>query len=199
MVCQTCHRFTTHRLLCDQCRRLLIPANDRLVGVGVRLVSGFEHVGPARPLVHHLKYRGLTDYANLVAATVQHRLPALPFVPIPRAISRQLRYGVDPAMLLAQRLAQAKGTTVIRALAPPPHAPRRAGGDHESRVEIFDVRRPPQAPVIVVDDVFTTGATLDAAFRSLGPDQVLAAVVANVVPEVSSLLRSSPPKTNTQL
>jgi len=198
MICQACHRPTKNRLLCESCRRQMRPAEDRLIAGGIRLVSAFEHSGPARDLVHHLKYRGLTQYADLVAATIQDRLPALSFVPIPRAISRQLRYGVDPALLLAQRLALAKGSKVIRLLASPPHVTRRAGGDHARMVDAFSVHRPPKEAVIVVDDVFTTGATVDAAFRSLGLDRVMCAVVANVVPEVSSLLRPSTSRTNTK-
>jgi len=80
-----------------------------------------------------------------------------------------------------------------------PHSVRRAGGDHSKDVLNFVVRRLPQGDVTVVDDVFTTGITIDAAVRSLGPYRVQAVVVANVVPEVSSLLRPSPLNPKTQV
>jgi predicted amidophosphoribosyltransferase len=199
MICQSCYRPTRTRLLCEPCRIQMRSASDRLIGGGVRLVSAFEHSGPARDLVHNLKYRGLTNYLELVTAVLTDRLPVLPFVPIPRSISRQVRYGVDPALILARRLAQAKGTRVVRSLVPHPHSIRRAGGDHAKLVVPYRVRSLPKGPVIVVDDVFTTGATLDAAVRSLGPNRVQSAVVANVVPEVSSLLRPSTAKPTTQV
>jgi predicted amidophosphoribosyltransferase len=178
---------------------MLRPAGDRLIAGGVRLLSAFEHSGPARDLVHHLKYRGLTDYLNLVTAVLEDRLPIAPLVPVPRSISRKIRYGVDPALLLAQRLAQATGARVLRSLVSRPHSMKRAGGDHTKAVPRFRIRSLPQGPVIVVDDVFTTGATIDAAVRSLGSDRVQSAVVANVVPEVSSLLRPSAAHMTTQV
>jgi len=199
MICQSCHQATKLRLLCASCRPLLRPAGDRLITGGIRLLSAFEHSGPARDLIHHLKYRGLTDYLDLVTATLADRLPVVPLVPVPRSISRQFRYGVDPALLLAQRLAQATGTRVLRSLVPHTHSMKRAGGDHTKEVLPFRVRSLPQGAVIVVDDVFTTGATIDAAVRSLGPDRVQSAVVANVVPEVSSLLRPSAAHITTQV
>ena len=175
------------------------PASDRLIVGGIRLLSAFEHSGPARALVHNLKYRGLTNYLDLVTATLEGRLPSLPFVPVPRSMSRTIRYGVDPALLLASRLAHAKGTEVVRYLVSHPHSVRRAGGDHKNMVVPYRVRGLPQGSVLVVDDVFTTGATLDAAVRSLGLNRVQAAVVANVVPEVSSLLRPSAAHTKNQV
>ena len=175
------------------------PARDRLVEGGIRLLAAFEHSGPARDLIHHVKYRGLTNYLDLVTATLVDRVPVLPFVPVPRSMSRQLRYGVDPALLLATRLAQAKGSRVVRSLISHPHSTRRAGGDHAKDVLTYRVRGLSKDTVIVVDDVFTTGTTIDAAVHSLGPHLVQSAVVANVVPEVSSLLRPSALNPTTQV
>ena len=73
----------------------------------------------------------------------------------------------------------------------PIHSHRRAGGDHRRPVVPFRSTDQAQGTVVLVDDVFTTGATMTAAIRAVGPENVRAAVVANVVPEVSSLLHSS--------
>lgn len=170
------------------------PAPDRILPGGIPLLAAFDHVGPARVLVHNLKYRGLTDYAPLIAGVLAPRLPRLPVVPVPRALSRRLRYGIDPARTLATALARALGTRMIPALVPPVHAQRRAGGDHAASVPVFRMRKKLREPVLLVDDVVTTGSTLRSACAAIGPELVAAAVAANTVSEVTSLRRpeSSP-------
>ncbi len=179
MVCQVCHRVSRHPL-CKVCTSQLRPAPDRLLPGGIRLVAAFEHEGPARVLIHHLKYRGLTPYADLVAKVLADRLPPLPIVPVPRALSRRIRYGVDPAEVLASRI----GLPVIRLLAPPLHSPRRAGGDHSGPAPVFRLRRGYRGKVIVLDDVITSGSTVAAAIDAIGRDRVCLAVAANAVPAI---------------
>ena len=182
MLCLVCHRVDRSSV-CGQCRLTLRPAPDRLLGNGVRLIAAFEHTGAARELVHHLKYRGLIDYADLVAAMLAPRIPNLPLVPVPRVFSRRLKYGLDPARVLATRLSVLTGAPVIPLLRPPLHTRRRAGGDHRWRVPPFRLRGTVPAAVLVVDDVVTTGATFDSAVHSLGPDRVRTVIAANAVAE----------------
>ena len=185
MVCLACH--TAGSRLCADCARTLRPAPERLLPGGIRVVAAFEHVGAARVLVHHLKYRGVEAYADVVTDRLAGRLPVFPLVPIPRALSRRIKYGVDPARVFAKALSRRLGVPVVDALAAPLHAPRRAGGDHTGAV------RPPRArmrlrfPVVVVDDVVTTGATALAAVAALGADEARLVAAANVVCEVSNV------------
>ncbi|MEA1902055.1 MAG: hypothetical protein U9N56_00855 [Actinomycetota bacterium] len=192
MPCQVCFRYRTGAVLCDRCRRRLLSAPDSLLPGGVRLIAAFSHVGPARSLAHDLKYRGLTGYAGLVADAVTPRLPRLPLVPIPRAMTRRIKYGVDPSTEVAQAIALRMGVPVLPLLRPPIHTRRRAGGDHAAPVRPFGLRARPNTPVLVVDDVVTTGATVSAAIHALGPEMVAGAVSANAANQVSSLLRLAP-------
>ncbi len=174
MVCHGCYRISRRRL-CPDCEGELRPAADRILPGGVRLISAFEHEGPAAKLMHDLKYRGVTTYADLVAAVLRGRLPELPVAPVPRAWSRRGRYGVDPVAEIASRLS----LPVLRLLAPPLHSQRRAGGDHSRLAPGFRLRRHPEGQVILLDDVVTSGRTLASAIDALGSDSVALAAAAN--------------------
>ncbi|MGH8946239.1 MAG: ComF family protein [Acidimicrobiia bacterium] len=180
MVCLVCHRLAPTRL-CPECRRGLRPAPEGLLAGGVRLVAGFEHTGPAKTLVHHFKYRGIAGYADLVAALLVPRMPPAPLVPVPRALTRRIRYGIDPGRVLARRISRLTGSPVAPVLRSPLHGRRRAGGDHGRPVAPFRIGGPMPPAVVLVDDVVTTGATLEAAIAALGPDRVLMAIAANAV------------------
>lgn len=193
MLCQVCHR-ADRALLCRRCRVHLVPGTDRILDGGLRLISAFEHSGPAKILIHHLKYRGVRGYPELVAEVLAPRLPALPLVPVPRALSRRIKYGVDPSRLVAEAVARRLGVPVVPMLSGSFHTPRRAGGDHSRPVSPFRKGRAWQGPVMVIDDVVTSGGTILAAVESIGRDQVGLAVCANVVTGVSTLGTSPPPR-----
>lgn len=130
-------------------------------------------------MVHELKYRGVVGFAGLAASMIVERVPLLPMVPVPRGLGRRLRYGVDGALELALSLSALTGAPVFRLLRAPLHSPRRAGGDHKSPAPAFGLRRAFPGQVVVVDDVVTTGATIEAAVRALGRGRVALAVTAN--------------------
>jgi predicted amidophosphoribosyltransferase len=113
-------------------------------------------------------------------------------VPVPRVWTRQLRYGLDPAVVLAERLGRLKGVPVIKSLVAPIYTRRRAGGDHSRPVAPFRISRMPGTGFMLVDDVVTTGRTLEAAIGLLGSEKVALAVSANAAPPVSSLLGRGP-------
>lgn len=147
-----------------------------MIGGGLRVVSAFVHEGRAKEAVHDLKYRGVLGIAGLAASVIGDRIPPLPLVPVPRVLSRRLRYGVDPARELAGAVAAITGAPVRGLLRAPMHAPRRAGGDHRREPVRFRLVTPPPPHLILVDDVVTTGGTLLAAAAAIGPERVVMAV-----------------------
>jgi predicted amidophosphoribosyltransferase len=143
------------------------------------------HDGPARALVHALKFHAHLAAADVMAAQMAAALvgplagaaarpPALPLadaalVPVPFAAERRRRRGFDPADLLARRLSHRTGRPVVRCLRRGGGAPRQVGSARVERLRaggvVADGRAPPVA--LLVDDVHTTGATLDACARAL--------------------------------
>ena len=186
MRCQTCYQFATDLIVCQACRRSMRRAPDRILAGGVPVLAAFEHSGPARVLAHHLKYRGLTGYATLVAATLAPRVPEGALVPVSRALSRRLKYGTEPSALIASELSRLTGYPVYHLFKAFLHTRRRAGGYHDPKAPIPVLRKRTLEKVVLVDDVMTTGATLEAAVSAIGVRQVQAAVVANAVPDRSA-------------
>jgi hypothetical protein len=145
--------------------------------------SAFAHLGTARLLVHRLKYGAQPAAAHLLAAGMVRVLPAdaALLVPVPRARLRLWRYGVDPALELARALGRVAGLPVRRVLVASWWHRRRAGPAGAKRgTPRFRVRGSVPTGAVLVDDVVTTGATLQAAAMALGGPRP--AVTATVAP-----------------
>jgi hypothetical protein len=150
---------------------------------GTIVIAAYNHDGPARRLVHALKYRGVTAAAVPFAVELAERIPTsvTALVPVPRAWGRVVRYGIDPASVVAGAVSEMTGLPVVRALRAPLWWRRHAGAIRARRAPIrFTPRLVIPPGTALVDDVVTTGATAMAAaavFEGLS-SLVLAATVA---------------------
>ena len=181
MLCLTCTE-PTGSIVCEPCASQLKRPPDMVLGNGLLVVGGFVHEGPARRLVHSLKYRGVVAAAAPLAAAMVRRLPdsASMLVPVPRAWWRAMRYGVDPTAVLSAVVGRRSGLPVVQALAAPMWWRRHAGKRRVERAPVrFRQLSAVDAGAVLVDDVVTTGATVSAAARALeaAPTVVLAATL----------------------
>ena len=214
-VCDAClGRVRPLELLawCDRCQQPLSLAAVPAEGVALcgpcrqdepafaRLRSFGAYDAELRRLIVLLKYNRVRPLARLLGgwlATMVQQNPPLAevdaIVPVPLYPTRQRARGYNQAELLAHELARwMKKPVERRALARVKDTPSQTGLTPLQRIE--NVRGAFAASakldlgrILLVDDVCTTGATLNACARTLkraGATEVLAATVARVVQEI---------------
>src|SRR3954453_23840513 len=137
-----------------------------------RAWAPLAYEGVARGLVGALKFRGALPVADLMAAHMAANLPpplragSAALVPVPALAARRRRRGFDPAMELAAALGRRLERPVVPCLERRDHSGRQVGSGRAARRApgrlVVAVRGPPPPVALLVDDVHTTGATLDA-------------------------------------
>ncbi len=156
---------------CGPCRRDP-PAFDRLLAL-------WRYETPLDTVIQGLKFRRLdylgTHLARSLAAELRHELTGLDLVtPVPLHWRRRLARGYNQAACigrpLAGLLALPFAQTLARRRATPPQTLLHRGDRLDNLRRAFRVRQPSRVQglrVLLVDDVATTGATLDAAATAL--------------------------------
>ncbi|HVE80548.1 MAG TPA: ComF family protein [Candidatus Dormibacteraeota bacterium] len=177
--CFRCNKLSALGRTCKTCR-----SSANLSGVVV--ASHYE--GTVKKLIGLLKYERNRDAAEVLAVAMTPHVPAAGFdfiTSVPIAASRYRQRGYNQAELLAKALSIHMGVpycpTMIRLGSKQQVGARR--NDRLSQIkDTIVVNNPlPQKKVLVVDDVLTTGATLNECARvlkSAGAKTVWGAVAA---------------------
>ncbi|MFZ5625668.1 MAG: ComF family protein [Gemmatimonadota bacterium] len=149
----------------------------------------------ARLAVHQLKYEGWWRVVEAMALAMRGLEPLTGdvfLVPVPLGARRARRRGYNQSERLATALACLAGVRVVPALARTRETPtqtRLAPDERRANVAgAFAARGLPGGTPVLVDDVFTTGATLVAAAEALmarGARQVDAVTFARARPPVA--------------
>lgn len=184
--------------VCEGCRADLTPRVRRDVLVpGVEVASALEFDGVVARVVRAFKADGRTGLARALAPALAEALHATPsgatVTTVPPSRAGDRRRGYRPVDLLARR-AGARPVPLLRLTRTA--ADQRGLGRAARRANVagaFAVRALPPGPVVVVDDVLTTGATLGAAvaaLRAAGATE-LSAVTLAYTPRRSGSTRES--------
>ena len=191
-----CSLYRWEKIVCTRCRSLLpktgYESNEdnplaRMFYGRVRLKAVtacffFSKEGKVQHLIHELKYKGNADAGVFLGRELGKSIKEAPLflgvdylIPVPLHPKREKERGYNQSLMIAQGILEVTGIPIgekflVRSV-------NTATQTHKSKEErwknvkdIFEVQHPEQLEgkyVLLVDDVLTTGATLEACALKL--------------------------------
>jgi ComF family protein len=191
--CAVCERVLDQPLdgaVCARCWGAIVTSSATLQGSGLITAASAigEYDGVLREIIHALKYQGRRSTASRLAALMAERGAAIlagadAVVPVPLHSRRERERGFNQASDLARGLGIAVLPVLRRTHSTRPQVELPAAERHRNVKDAFEVigrsngigrslhrrDRPDLAGkiLVLVDDVTTTGATLEACARVL--------------------------------
>ncbi len=182
-LCRACHAalpWNDHA--CPVCA-LPLPEGEPAVSCGVCLsdaplqtaaAATFVYAPPVDRLILRFKFRQDLAAGRLLSQLMLQRVPPFltePLLPMPLHRRRLRERGYDQALELTRPLAREMCLPLWQGLARQRQTAAQSGLDAEARQQnmrdAFAVRFAPPRALTLVDDVMTTGATLQAAVHAL--------------------------------
>ena len=166
--CAGCKKLMDDFKTCTSCRAWLVLSN-------VYVATHYDGVG--EKLIHELKYSTKRQTAYPIAQLMSEVVPLQVsndtiLCPVPTAPNRVRERGFDHAVVIARFLSQRKNIPMSRVLQRITNT-RQVGATRSERLRqmehafTVDQNKVKDKSVLLVDDVFTTGATLIAATEAL--------------------------------
>jgi ComF family protein len=146
-----------------------------------------------REIIHHLKYSDRVSLAKPIGDILKDCLEREPFtgeliIPVPLHRSRERQRGFNQAELIATRLGLPMNTRLLRRRKDTPSQTGLTRSERQRNLAAaFEARGEVKGTVIVVDDVYTTGSTMNEIARTLkraGAERVEALTVARVAKNI---------------
>lgn len=166
--CYLCNKITSQNRVCTSCR-------SRSSLRRVWWLSSYK--GVFKKLIHAMKFQRRRAYAREFGVMLADTIPYLPedtiVVSIPTASSRIRTRGYDQAALIAQSFARARNLQYLNALIRTSQVDQ-IGKNRSSRIkqmasatELSTTVLVKGRSILLVDDVLTTGASIEAAAKLL--------------------------------
>jgi len=178
-VCIVCKRPTLSKCLCNSCN---VPY-DRAWVVG-------ERNGALQRLIGLYKFErtrsGYKILGDLLHCVLPKFSPDVVIVPVPTVPSHIRERGYDHIMLISRYIARTRGLSCKALIIRKTNTKQRqaSSSDRERQAKrAFTVNKKldPNIPYLIIDDVFTTGATIKYAAKALkdaGAKNIWVAVIA---------------------
>lgn len=167
-ICYRCHELSSESIVCNNCRSKT-PLRY------VKVHTNYD--GAALKLIQLLKFDRAQAAAGVIAELMQESIPfidkSILVTHIPAATSRVRLRGFDQSKLIAKAIARNGNRSHLTLLARLGQS-RQVGSTRQQRLtQLTGAFRPVNqyiinnADILLVDDVLTTGATLEEAARTL--------------------------------
>lgn len=165
--CFRCYEYSPDSMTCKKCRARFRPKY-------VWVALPYQEI--AKDLIYALKFNRQREVHKTIAEEIASCVPDIPkdtlVVHIPTATQRRRQRGYDQAELIAKAFAKKRGLRHVRLLRRRGQS-RQVGSDKAARKNqlrgAFSAKPAPNGsqPILLVDDLITTGATLEAATLAL--------------------------------
>lgn len=178
--CIVCAKPSAASNMCGACRPGVAYDDAWVLG---------ERRGGLQAVIDQYKFKRVRTAASVLAELLDMRLPQLPpttiIAYIPTISSHRRQRGYDHMQRVAWLLARRRGLTVAPLLTRRTSLPQRAASSRAERLlrqdGAFVAARVVSSPVLLLDDVYTTGATITAgvtALRAVSDQPIFVAVAA---------------------
>lgn len=175
--CLLCNQLG--EFVCPTCRSTL-PFEPHRVGENIIAATSYKH-RPIQQLIQQWKYQNLQDLTpvlgELLLRAAQHfsSLFADPplLVPVPLHRRRERARGFHHTLQLAQYLSShlhwsISSTLLIKRFSTPPQMSSNGAHRRQNLIGSFELTaQPPPRPLLLIDDVVTTGSTLQECMQVL--------------------------------
>lgn len=136
-----------------------------------------EYEGVAKELIHQLKFERASAVADILAESISEQLPILDedtiVTFIPTANNRVRMRGYDQAKLIARALSMRRGWLCLPLLTRTTSFRQVGSGRKERFAQLSDAfaarnkKLIQNSKILLIDDVLTTGATIESAAKAL--------------------------------